>query len=239
MGGKNAIIIDSDADLDEAIHGVMHSTFEFQGQKCSACSRLIILSGIYDQFLNRLVEAAKSLRVGRPEKPSTNIGPLISQAALDKAEKYVLIGKARHKVAHEFPKEALPQEGHFLGPIIFTDVTPDSPLAQEEIFAPVLSCMRAYNFDEALKLANSTSYALTGGVYSRNPANIEKASLTFEAGNLYINRSITGAVVDRQPFGGFKLSGTGTKAGGPGYLEQFLFAQTISENTLRHGFAPL
>ncbi|MBI2870149.1 MAG: bifunctional proline dehydrogenase/L-glutamate gamma-semialdehyde dehydrogenase [Candidatus Omnitrophica bacterium] len=239
MGGKNAIIVDKDADLDEAVLGVIHSAFGYQGQKCSACSRAILLSDIHDTFLKRLVEAAKSLRVGRPEKPSTFLGPLIDAAALEKAREYARIAASLHTIHLEYPQANLPQEGPYFGPLIVSGVTPESPLAQDEIFAPILAVMRASDFDEAVQMANSTAYALTGGVYTRNPAHIKKVNAVFEAGNIYINRSITGAVVGRQPFGGFKLSGTGLKAGGPRYLDEFVLAQTISENTLRHGFAPL
>jgi RHH-type transcriptional regulator, proline utilization regulon repressor / proline dehydrogenase / delta 1-pyrroline-5-carboxylate dehydrogenase len=239
MGGKNAIIVDSDADLDEAILGVVRSTFGFQGQKCSACSRVIVLDDVYDLFLSRLTEATKSLYIGKPEKPSTFIGPLIDDAALEKARHYIRLGTERHKTAYQYPQESLPHEGYFVGPTIFREVPPDSPLAQDEIFAPILSVMCAKNFKEAIHIANQTVFALTGGIYSRSPKHIEEAKQSFEVGNLYINRTITGAIVGRQPFGGFKLSGGGTKAGGPGYLEEFLLKQTISENTLRHGFTPV
>jgi RHH-type proline utilization regulon transcriptional repressor/proline dehydrogenase/delta 1-pyrroline-5-carboxylate dehydrogenase len=235
MGGKNAVIIDNDADLDEAVVHVIDSAFGYQGQKCSAASRLILLEEIHDRFLSRLVEAAKSLKIGPPEDPRNVIGPVIDAEAKRRIAEYVEIGKKEARCVLEMDA---PAEGFFVGPVIFSDVDPQSRIAQEEIFGPVLSVIKARDFDHALAIANGTSYALTGGVFSRSPAHIEQARREFRVGNLYINRGITGAVVERQPFGGLKLSGIGSKAGGPDYLLQFLEPRTISENTLRHGFMP-
>ncbi len=237
MGGKNAIIVDSDADLDDAVLGVVASAFGYQGQKCSAASRVIVVGHRYDLFLHRLVEATRSLKAGMPADPGVRVGPVIGAAAYERIRQAIAVGRDTAEVALEMDcSDKGP--GFFIGPTIFSHVPADSPLAQEEIFGPVLAVMHAENFDEAIVLANNTCYALTGGVYSRSPANIAKACQEFEVGNLYINRKITGALVGRQPFGGFKLSGLGSKAGGPDYLLQFLTPHTITENTLRRGFAP-
>lgn len=235
MGGKNAIIVDQDADLDEAVTYVIESAFGYQGQKCSAASRLIVLDEVYDRLLERLVEAVRSLKVGPPVEPRNFIGPVIDAAAHANIRSYIDIGKREGRCAIE---GNAPNDGFFIAPVIFSGIEPDHRLASEEIFGPVLSVMKARHFDHALKIANHSSYALTGGLFSRSPAHIEKARREFHVGNLYINRGITGAVVERQPFGGLKLSGIGSKAGGPDYLLQFLEPRTISENTLRHGFVP-
>lgn len=235
MGGKNALIVDSDADLDEAVVHVIDSAFGYQGQKCSAASRIILLAEIYDRFLARLVDATQSLKIGPPEDPCNSIGPVIDGDAKARIENYIRIGNKEAKCALEM---AAPKDGYFVGPAIFRDVDPKSRIAQEEIFGPMLSVIKAKDFEQALAIANDSEFALTGGIFSRSPAHIELARKDFRVGNLYINRGITGAVVERQPFGGLKLSGIGSKAGGPDYLLQFLEARTISENTLRHGFMP-
>ena len=229
------MIVDEDADLDEAVVHIIDSAFGYQGQKCSAASRIILVDEVHDRLLERLTEAAKSLKIGPPEDPTNSIGAVIDAAAHAKIRGYVDLGKREGKCAVEM--EA-PKEGYYIGPVIFSEIRPHHRLAQEEIFGPVLSVMRARDFDEALEIAGRSSYALTGGLFSRSPARIEKARREFRVGNLYINRGITGAIVERQPFGGLKLSGIGSKAGGPDYLLQFLEPRTISENTLRHGFVP-
>jgi RHH-type proline utilization regulon transcriptional repressor/proline dehydrogenase/delta 1-pyrroline-5-carboxylate dehydrogenase len=236
MGGKNAIIVDESADLDQAVQGVVYSAFGYSGQKCSACSRVIILAPIYETFVARLVEATKSLNVGDAANPETKVGPVIDAAAQKKIREYIAKGKSEATLALELPS---PEPGYFVGPVIFTDVDPASTIAQEEIFGPVLSVIKAADFGQALAIANGTNYALTGGLYSRTPSHIQQAQAEFEVGNLYINRSITGAIVARQPFGGFKLSGVGSKAGGPDYLLQFLDPRTVTENVQRQGFAPI
>ncbi|MBC5795953.1 L-glutamate gamma-semialdehyde dehydrogenase [Sphaerospermopsis sp. LEGE 00249] len=236
MGGKNAIIVDESADLDQAVVGVVQSAFGYSGQKCSACSRVIVLQPIYDAFVERLVEATKSLNIGEAELPSTQVGPVIDGNARDRILEYIEIGKKEASLALEL---SAPNQGYFIGPVIFSQVPPDGVIAQQEIFGPVLSVIRAKDFTEALEIANSTNYALTGGIYSRTPSHIEQAQAEFEVGNLYINRNITGAIVARQPFGGFKLSGVGSKAGGPDYLLQFLEPRSITENIQRQGFAPI
>ncbi|XHX76585.1 MAG: L-glutamate gamma-semialdehyde dehydrogenase [Stenomitos frigidus ULC029] len=236
MGGKNAIIVDESADLDQAVQGVVQSAFGYSGQKCSACSRVIVLEPIYDLFLQRLAEATRSLNLGKADHPSTRVGPVIDAAARDRILEYIEKGRQECELALEMPA---PEGGYFVGPVIFHDVPPTATIAREEIFGPVLAVMRAKTFDEALKLANGTQFALTGGLYSRTPSHIEQARADFEVGNLYINRGITGAIVARQPFGGFKLSGVGSKAGGPDYLLQFLEPRVVTENIQRQGFAPI
>jgi RHH-type proline utilization regulon transcriptional repressor/proline dehydrogenase/delta 1-pyrroline-5-carboxylate dehydrogenase len=238
MGGKNAIIIDEDADLDEAVHGVVASAFGYCGQKCSACSRVIVVSSVHDVFLQRLIEATRSLKIGPAEDPSCSVGPVIEEDARRRILAAIERGKTEANLVYAADVAALAEEGWYVGPHVFADVREHSTLAQEEIFGPVLAVIRASSLDEALRVANGTAYALTGGIYSRSPGNIDRARREFRVGNLYINRKITGALVDRQPFGGFKLSGGGTKAGGSDYLLNFLLTRTITENTLRHGFAP-
>jgi len=236
MGGKNAIIVDESADLDQAVQGVVYSAFGYSGQKCSACSRVIVLEPIYDAFVNRLIEATKSLHVGIAESPDTKVGPVIDAQAQNRIKAYIEKGKEEATLALEMPA---PDTGYFVGPTIFTNVSPNAKIAQEEIFGPVLAVIKAATFDEAMDIANGTLYALTGGIYSRTPSHLDRAKAEFEVGNLYINRHITGAIVARQPFGGFKLSGVGSKAGGPDYLLQFLEPRHISENIQRQGFAPI
>jgi RHH-type proline utilization regulon transcriptional repressor/proline dehydrogenase/delta 1-pyrroline-5-carboxylate dehydrogenase len=235
MGGKNAVIVDNDADLDEAVVHIIDSAFGYQGQKCSAASRIILLNEVHDRLLSRIIEAAKSLKIGPPADPRNFIGPVIDAEAKERIENYIDVGIKEAQCALHM---AAPEGGFFVGPAIFSEVAPQSRLAQEEIFGPVLSIIRARDFEDALEIANRSSFALTGGVFSRSPAHIELARKEFRVGNLYVNRGITGAVVERQPFGGLKLSGIGSKAGGPDYLLQFLEPRTISENTLRHGFVP-
>jgi len=236
MGGKNAIIVDESADLDQAVQGVVQSAFGYSGQKCSACSRVVVLEPIYEVFLARLVEATRSLNLGIAEHPSTKVGPVIDGNAQARIKEYIEKGKLECELALELPA---PEGGYFVGPTIFRDVAPTATIAQEEIFGPVLAVMRAKTFMEALAIANGTNYALTGGLYSRTPSHIHQAQQDFEVGNLYINRGITGAIVARQPFGGFKLSGVGSKAGGPDYLLQFLEPRVVTENIQRQGFAPI
>jgi RHH-type proline utilization regulon transcriptional repressor/proline dehydrogenase/delta 1-pyrroline-5-carboxylate dehydrogenase len=235
MGGKNAIIVDETADLDDAITGVVSSFTGYAGQKCSACSRAIVHASIYDNFLERLKEAVLSLKVGNPEQPGTQVGPVIDRRAQSKIQEYIEIGK---KEARLLVEGTVIEPGWYVGPTVFADVAPTNRVAQEEIFGPILSVMKATSFQEALTLANSTAYALTGGVYSRSPTNLEQARQQFDVGNLYLNRPITGALVGRQPFGGHRLSGVGAKAGGEEYLLQFVVTRIVSEQTLRRGFAP-
>lgn len=240
MGGKNAIIVDDDADLDEAVLGVMRSAFGYAGQKCSACSRAIVLDSIFDQFVERLTAATQSLKIGPADDPETKIGPLIDQDSRERIE--TMLKKADPEIdgtlAVSIDVGALAKQGNFVGPQILINVEPTSRFAQDEIFGPVLSVMRARNLDQAFDLANGTKFALTGGVYSRSPVTLRRARNEFEVGNLYLNRDITGAMVNRHPFGGFRMSGVGSKAGGPDYLLQFLVPVNVTENTMRRGFAP-
>lgn len=235
MGGKNAIIVDGDADLDEAVTGVIYSAFGFQGQKCSACSRAVVLESVYDRFLERLTEAARSLKVGPPDDPRSFVGPVVDDEAQSRILRTIESAKAYAKVV--FQGET-PSGGCYVPPTIFADVDPSSDLAQKEIFGPVLAVIKAKTLDEALRIANGTEFALTGGFYSRSPAHIERVKKEFEVGNLYINRGSTGALVERHPFGGFKMSGVGSKTGGPDYLIQFMEPRVVTENTMRRGFAP-
>ncbi|OKH26395.1 L-glutamate gamma-semialdehyde dehydrogenase [Chroogloeocystis siderophila] len=236
MGGKNAIIVDESADLDQAVAGVVQSAFGYSGQKCSACSRVIVLEPIYETFIQRVVEATRSLNIGAAELPSTQVGPVIDATAQARIKEYIAKGRAEAEVAVEL---SAPETGYFIGPVVFSEVSPTATIAQEEIFGPVVAVIRVKDFAEAISVANGTNYALTGGIYSRTPSHIEIAQQEFAVGNLYINRTITGAIVARQPFGGFKLSGVGSKAGGPDYLLQFLEPRTITENIQRQGFAPI
>jgi RHH-type proline utilization regulon transcriptional repressor/proline dehydrogenase/delta 1-pyrroline-5-carboxylate dehydrogenase len=237
MGGKNCLIVDSDADMDEAVSGCIASAFGYQGQKCSALSRLVVLQENYDKFLQRLIAAADSMRVGLAEEPGTMIGPVISRDAQQRILEMIEAGKREATLAWQghVPVNA---KACYVPPTIFTDVPASSRLFREEIFGPVLAVTRAKDFAQALALANEGEFALTGGLYSRSPSHIEQAKAELVCGNLYINRTITGALVGRQPFGGFKMSGGGTKAGGREYIENFLVPRVITENCLRRGFAP-
>ena len=236
MGGKNAMIVDSDADVGEAVGYSIYSAFGYQGQKCSALSRLILLEENYDRVMERLIPAAASLRIGNPEEPGIMVGPVIDEAAYRRILDYIEVGKSEATLAYQ--AKELPPQGYFIPPSIFTDVKPNMRIAREEIFGPVLSVLKVCDLDEALDVANGIDYALTGGFFSRSPDNIERVKAQLEAGNVYINRSCTGAIVGRHPFGGFKMSGSGTKAGGEDYLLNFLVPRVVTENTTRHGFAP-
>jgi RHH-type proline utilization regulon transcriptional repressor/proline dehydrogenase/delta 1-pyrroline-5-carboxylate dehydrogenase len=236
MGGKNALIVDADADLDQAVPIAIASAFGYSGQKCSACSRLIVLDSVHDDVVDRLVGAARTLRVGHPRAMATDMGPLIDADAHKRVRSYVERAGLDGTVV--LASDDIPGDGYFVGPTIVRDVARGSALATDEIFGPVLAVMRAATFAEALAMANDTDYALTAGVISRSPSHIRLATDELRAGNVYINRTITGAVVGRQPFGGYGLSGVGSKAGGPDYLLQFVEPRAVSENTLRQGFAP-
>ena len=236
MGGKNAIIVDSDADLDQAVVEILHSAFGYQGQKCSACSRLIVLEAIHDKLVDRLKAAAESVHLGPAEDPRSYMGAVISASAEEQIGNYIRIGKEEGTLVLE--RHPDDPGGHFVPLTIFKDIRPQHRLAQEEIFGPVLSILKVKDFDEALRVANGTEFALTGGLFSRSPENIATAKKRFRVGNLYINRGCTGAIVGRHPFGGFKMSGLGSKAGGPDYLLQFMVPRNVVENTVRRGFAP-
>jgi RHH-type transcriptional regulator, proline utilization regulon repressor / proline dehydrogenase / delta 1-pyrroline-5-carboxylate dehydrogenase len=238
MGGKNAIIVDDDADLDGAVQAIVDSAFAFAGQKCSSCSRVIVLGGVYDAFCSRLRDAVMSIPIGPAEEPMTMTGPLIDECAVERVQRYIELARKEGKilVQAQLPNEC--EHGYFVPPTVVTGISPRSSVSQEEIFGPVLVVHAASDFDSALAMANDTRYALTGGLFSRSPAHIEQACRQFDVGNLYINRRITGSQVDAQPFGGFKLSGTGVKAGSQDYLLHFMDARCITENTQRSGFVP-
>ncbi|WP_395088093.1 proline dehydrogenase family protein [Armatimonas sp.] len=239
LGGKNAIIVDEDADLDEAVAGALASVAGFAGQKCSACSRIIVIGDAYEPFCHRLGEAMASLIVGNAADPATNVPPVVDADSQARIERYIEIGKQEGTLIGQ---KAVPPEligtGYYVAPSAFIDCPADGKLCQEEVFGPVVAILKAATLDEALAIADGTIYALTGGLYSRSPKNIERVRREFRVGNLYINRKITGAVVDRQPFGGARMSGVGSKAGGPDYLQQFLVPRTITESVMRRGFAP-
>jgi len=236
MGGKNAIVVDADADLDQAVPAIAASAFGYAGQKCSAASRLVVLEPVYDQLVERLVGHSAVLPIGHPREMSVKIGPLIDADAWERVRGCV--EQAPREATVLLSRTDLPPTGWFVGPTIIGDVAADSPLVREEIFGPVLTVIRAGDLEEAIALANDTDYALTGGIFSRSPAHIRYATAELRAGNIYVNRAITGAVVGRQPFGGYGMSGVGSKAGGPDYLLQFLDPQVVTENTMRQGFAP-
>lgn len=236
MGGKNAIVVDADADLDEAVTGILASAFGYAGQKCSACSRVIAVDAVHDRLLSRLAAAADTLAWGPPEDPAYDHGPLISAAARDKALAYVEIGRGEGRMVWQ---GAVPDDGGwYVAPTIFADIETHHRLARDEIFGPVLAVLRARDFAQALAMAGDSDYALVGGVYSRLPSHLAQAVECCRVGNLYLNRKITGARVGVQPFGGIALSGTGVQAGGPDYLKQFLWSRCVSENTMRHGMLP-
>ncbi|MDD5250682.1 MAG: proline dehydrogenase family protein [Rhodocyclaceae bacterium] len=231
MGGKNAIVVDSDADLDEAVAGILASAFGYAGQKCSACSRVIAVGAIHDRLLARLADAAAALPWGPPEDPRYPFGPVIDHAAQTKALDYLAVGRAEGR---QFWQGSVPAQGWYVPPTIFSAIQPQHRLAREEIFAPLLAVLAAPDFKTALAMAQDADYALTGGVYSRLPDHLAAARESFRVGNLYLNRRITGARVGIQPFGGIALSGTGVQAGGPDYLKQFLWSRVVSANVMRH-----
>ncbi|GAB4259339.1 proline dehydrogenase family protein [Deferrisoma sp.] len=235
MGGKNAIVVDESADLDAAVAGAIQSAFGYAGQKCSACSRIIAVGSAYDPFRERFVAATQALPLGPPEDPRARIGPVIDAEAHARLSAVIRDPGPGARPLYVGPGRG---EGWYVGPAVFEVGDPAHRLMQEELFGPVVALYRARTFDEALDVANRTRYALTGSVYSRTPSHLADARRRFRVGNLYLNRGCTGAVVGRQPFGGFAMSGTGTKAGGPGYLLRFVNPRCASENTVRRGFSP-
>lgn len=226
MGGKDTIVVDSDADLELAADAIVQSSFGFSGQKCSACSRVIALEDIHDELLEKVVEKTKELTVGNPEE-NIYMGPVIDQTSLDKIEKYIEIGKQEGKL--EIGGTIDNEVGHFVNPTVFSGLKHDDRVMQEEIFGPVVGFATAKTFDEAIEFANDTDYGLTGAVITKNRDHIEQARRDFHVGNLYFNRGCTAAIVGYQPFGGFKMSGTDSKAGGPDYLTLHMQGKTTSE----------
>jgi len=226
MGGKDAIIVDSDSDLDKAVDGVLFSAFGYQGQKCSACSRAIVDASVYDQFLEKLATKAKAIKVGNPDDPGNYMGPVISAGARKSILEYIEVGKKEGRmVAGDTP---VPENGYFVPPTVIADIEAKDRIFQEEIFGPVLAVAKADNFEHALELANDSQYGLTGAVFSNNPEHLKEAKDRFHVGNLYFNRKCTGAMVGAHPFGGFNMSGTDSKAGGPDYLLLFLQAKSVA-----------
>jgi 1-pyrroline-5-carboxylate dehydrogenase len=227
MGGKDSIVVDSDAELDEAVEGVVASAFGYQGQKCSACSRAIVVEPVYDTFLQKLQKRVGQITVGPAERPENYMGPVINAKAKESILHYIEVGKSEGQLIIGGGQAA--GAGYFIQPTVIADVSPSAQIAQEEIFGPVLAVIKAANFDEALAIANNTIYGLTGSVYSNDRRKLDKATDEFFVGNLYLNRKCTGALVGAHPFGGFNMSGTDSKAGGLDYLLLFTQAKAISE----------
>jgi len=228
MGGKDAIIVDREtANLDEAASAVVSSAFGFQGQKCSACSRLIVDEAIYDQFVPMVAEKTKALKIGPPEAADSQIGPVVNKKAMQKIKEYIDRGKSEGRLVAG--GNVRDDEGYFIEPTVIADVDPKATISQEEIFGPVLAVSKAKDFDDALRIANDTQYGLTGAVFTDNEEKLERAREEFFVGNLYLNRKCTGALVGVHPFGGFNMSGTDSKAGGPEYLYLFTQAKSIAE----------
>jgi 1-pyrroline-5-carboxylate dehydrogenase len=227
MGGKDTIVVDSEADLELAAQSIVAGAFGFSGQKCSACSRAVIVEDVYDQVLSRVVELTNQLTVGDPTEQGMFMGPVNDNNAFKKIMEYIEIGKGEGKVMAG--GEGDNSKGYFIKPTVIADLAPNSRIMQEEIFGPVVGFTKAKNFDEAIEIANNTEYGLTGAVITSNRAHMEQAREDFHVGNLYFNRSCTGAIVGYQPFGGFNMSGTDSKAGGPDYLLLHMQAKTTSE----------
>ncbi|MGI4829142.1 MAG: L-glutamate gamma-semialdehyde dehydrogenase [Janthinobacterium lividum] len=228
MGGKDAIIVAADADMDAAVEGVAASAFGFSGQKCSACSRVIVEDAAYDVFCDRLRERVAAIQTGDPADNAYG-GPVINDVARNRVLEYIQVGKVEGRLLVGGAAVDTPEKGYAVAPTVFADVLPNSRLAQEEIFGPVLSVIRARNFEHALEVANDTEYGLTGAIYSASRDNLDRARDEFHVGNLYLNRKCTGAMVGAHPFGGFNMSGTDSKAGGPDYLTLFTQAKSIAE----------
>ena len=230
MGGKDSILVDETADVDAAAQGIVAAAFGFQGQKCSACSRAIIVEGVYDQVLQKVIEGTNKLTQGDPADRKNVVGAVIDQKAFDKIREYIEIGKSEGRlVAGGDVKEPSESGGYYIPPTVFADIAPTARLAQEEIFGPVLAFIKAKDFEEGLEIVNNTEFGLTGSLYSQVPDRMERAEEDFHVGNLYLNRKCTGALVGVHPFGGFNMSGTDSKAGGPDYLLLFTQAKSIAE----------
>jgi 1-pyrroline-5-carboxylate dehydrogenase len=227
MGGKDGIVVDEEADIDAAVEGTVQAAFGYQGQKCSACSRVIVSEKVYDTFVNKLVERTKKIKVGPSDDPNNYMGPVISETAMKGILDYIEVGKKEGRLVAGGGRA--PGEGYFVEPTVVADVDPKARLAQEEVFGPVLAVIKAKNFDQAMEIANNTEFGLTGAVYSKNPNKIRRAEEEFHVGNLYLNRKCTGAMVGAHPFGGFNMSGTDSKTGGKDYLLLFLQAKAVAE----------
>ncbi|TNE69978.1 L-glutamate gamma-semialdehyde dehydrogenase [bacterium] len=232
LGGKNAIIVDKNADLEAAATGIVQAAFGFQGQKCSACSRAIVLEEVYEEVLAKVVAKTKALNIG-DAKDNPNVTPVVNQKAVDKILYYIELGKQEATLVHGGKRAEVKPEGFYVEPTIFRDVPPTARIAQEEIFGPVVGFIKVKDIDEALQITNDTEFGLTGGFFSNDPATLEKAYREHHVGNLYINRKNTGALVGAQPFGGFNMSGTDGKAGGKDYLLYFLQAKAMTERPMK------
>jgi 1-pyrroline-5-carboxylate dehydrogenase len=228
MGGKDSIVVCADAELDAAVDGVVASAFGFSGQKCSACSRAIVEASIYDIFVERVRERVAKLTVGDPAA-NPSMGPVVNKAALASMLEYIEAGKKEGRLVAGGNAPQTAEGGYFLEPTVFADIAPDAVIAQEEIFGPVLAIIKVENFEEGLRVANNTEYGLTGALYSGDRAKLDQARNEFHVGNLYFNRKCTGAMVGAHPFGGFNMSGTDSKAGGPDYLYLFTQAKSVAE----------
>jgi 1-pyrroline-5-carboxylate dehydrogenase len=228
MGGKDSIIVSTDADLDAAVDGVVSSAFGFSGQKCSACSRAIVEEPVYDVFLERVREKVRALRVGDPAE-NANLGPVVNRSSMDTVLSYIEIGKKEGQLLTGGHAVQTADGGYYVEPTVFANIAPNARLAQEEIFGPILAIIRAKDYDHALQIANNTEFGLTGAVYSTSREKLEHARRTFHVGNLYFNRKCTGAMVGAHPFGGFNMSGTDSKAGGPDYLLLFTQAKSVAD----------
>jgi 1-pyrroline-5-carboxylate dehydrogenase len=228
MGGKDSIVVSADADLDAAVEGVVASAFGFSGQKCSACSRAIVEEPLYDVFIERVRERVEKLTVGDPAA-NPNMGPVVNESAMKSILEYIAVGKKEGRLINGGHVIETAEKGYFLAPTVIADIAPDARISQEEIFGPVLAIIRAGSFDHALEIANNTEYGLTGAVYSIDRGKLDRARLEYQVGNLYFNRKCTGAMVGAHPFGGFNMSGTDSKAGGPDYLLLFTQAKSVAE----------
>ncbi|HEX4006610.1 MAG TPA: L-glutamate gamma-semialdehyde dehydrogenase [Acidobacteriaceae bacterium] len=228
MGGKDSIIVSADADFDAAVDGVVAAAFGFSGQKCSACSRVIVEEPIYEAFVDRLREKVAALKVGDPAE-NANVGPVVNEGAMKTILDYVAVGTKEGRLVAGGSGVETPEKGYYVAPTVIADVAPDARISQEEIFGPVLAVIRARDFEHALEIANNTEFGLTGAIYSKDPIKLERARQEFYVGNLYLNRKCTGAMVGAHPFGGFNMSGTDSKAGGPDYLYLFTQAKSVAE----------
>ena len=228
MGGKDAIVVDADADIDSAVEGVAQAAFGFQGQKCSACSRAIIDERIYDKFLEKLKARVERITVGQPED-NPGMAAVINEGSMNDILRYIEIGKKEGRVITGGARATSAGEGYFIQPTVIADIQPKSTLEQEEIFGPVLAVIKSRNYDHALEIANDTEFGLTGAVYSSSREKLDRAVREFHVGNLYLNRKCTGAMVGAHPFGGFNMSGTDSKSGGPDYLYLFTQAKSVGE----------
>jgi RHH-type transcriptional regulator, proline utilization regulon repressor / proline dehydrogenase / delta 1-pyrroline-5-carboxylate dehydrogenase len=234
MGGKNCVIVDSDADLDDVVPALIRSAFVYAGQKCSAAARVLCHEAIHDSLVERLAGAVEVLEVGQAEDLSIDVPPVIEASAQERVARYAAQAEQTGRVAAR-ARQVPDGAGWFATPTLATDLPTDSAVLQEEIFGPLLAVERVRDIDEACDRVDASPFALTGGLFARNPDVVDRVIARSPVGNLYVNRAITGAMVARQPFGGNRLSGTGTKAGGPGYLLHFVEPHVVTENTVRHG----